>query len=65
MNEAIQFGLYLSDNIYVEINGKILMNDGKTWVCMNDEGYEECDKREDHKRYTIEEIFTYEFKQLR
>jgi len=62
MNEAIQFGLYLSDNIY-ENQWQDIDNDGKTWVCMNDEGYEECDKREDHKRYTIEEIYN-EFKQL-
>ena len=56
MNEAIKFGLYLSDNIY-ENQWQDIDNDGKTWVCMNDKGYEECDKREDHKRYTIEEIY--------
>ena len=63
MNEAIQFGLHLSDNIY-ENQWQYIDNDGKTWVCMNDDGYEECDKREDHKRYTIEEIYN-EFKQLK
>ena len=40
MNEAIQFGLYLSDNIY-ENQWQDIDNDGRTWVCMNDEGYEE------------------------
>ena len=62
MNEAIQFGLYLSDNIY-ENQWQDIDNDGKTWVCMNDEGYEEYHRREDHKRYTIEEIYN-KFKQL-
>ena len=62
MNEAIQFGLYLSDNIY-ENQWQDIDNDGKTWVCMNDEDYELFYKREDFKRYTIEEIYN-KFKQL-
>lgn len=62
MNEAIQFGLYLSNNLY-ENQWQDVDGDGKTWICMNDDGYEECHKREDHKRYTIEEIFN-EFKKL-
>ncbi len=60
MNESIQFAQYIADNIY-ENQWQDIDNDGKTWVCMNDDGYEECHKREDHKRYTIEEIYK-EFK---
>ena len=37
MNEAIQFGLYLSNNLY-EDRWQDIDEDGKRWVCMNDEG---------------------------
>jgi hypothetical protein len=60
MNESIKFAQYIADNLYEE-NWKDVDGDGKTWVCMNDEGYELFYKREDFKRYTIEEIYN-EFK---
>ena len=56
MNEAIKFGLYLSNNLYEE-RWQDIDDDGKTWVCMNDEGFEENNTYRTSKRYTIKEIY--------